>query len=227
MFLKTATAQEMDIIRESLSTFQDLSKNQSNFGSNRKDPKEKEDEYIEEEFEEDIPEDDNEDGGSSDAGDENTFGVIQKDQQSISTSTHAGGRKKARPVSAVYDLSHFRTDRGHNSGAIQTQRSLQHGPPSSTTVLNTGSGPYAPATVKQDPSAKYSSLQAPSYRTGPAFPMGGKEPAFPGASAPFGAKVQAVGNAGIASKPFKRPFSEAHPGRRKHPQAGVHHKFME
>jgi len=62
--LKTATAKEMDIIRESLISYQDATKNFSNLATNRKD-KDKEDD-IEEEFEEEIPEVDDDDNGSSD-----------------------------------------------------------------------------------------------------------------------------------------------------------------
>ena len=76
-FLKTATAQEMDIIRESLSGFQDVAKNFSNIHSNRKD-KDKEDDFIEEEFEEEIPEVDDEGDDSSNGGEHN-FEVIRKD----------------------------------------------------------------------------------------------------------------------------------------------------
>jgi len=76
-FLKTATAQEMDIIRESLSGFQDVAKNFSNFHSHRKD-KDKEDDFIEEEFEEEIPEVDDEGNDSSNGGEHN-FEVIRKD----------------------------------------------------------------------------------------------------------------------------------------------------
>lgn len=88
----------MDIIRESLSGFQDVSKNFSNLASGRK--KDNDDDYIEEEFEEDIPED-NDENNSSDEKEELKFEVIKKSQQS----THKG-----RPVSAVYDLSQFKTD---------------------------------------------------------------------------------------------------------------------
>lgn len=86
----------MDIIRESLSNFHDISKNFSNIKSTRK---EKDDEYIEEEFEEDIPEveedipEDKEDNSSEE---EHKFEVIRKENKSTI---------KSRPVSAVYDLS--------------------------------------------------------------------------------------------------------------------------
>ncbi len=84
MFLKTATAKEMDIIRESLSNYHDATKNFSNLNSNRKD-KDKEDD-IEEEFEEEIDELDDEQNDSSN-DQEHNFEVIRKDQQSAQQST--------------------------------------------------------------------------------------------------------------------------------------------
>ena len=67
----------MDIIRESLSGFQDVSKNFSNIKSGRKN--ENEDDYIEEDFEEDIPEDNGENNSSS-GNEELKFDVIKKSQ---------------------------------------------------------------------------------------------------------------------------------------------------
>lgn len=94
----------MDIIRESLSNFQEVSKNFSNFNSQRKDrasrDQDKEDDYIEEEFEEEIPEDQGESGDSSE---EHKFEVIKKDQSMGQQSIRPSA--KGRPVSAVYDLS--------------------------------------------------------------------------------------------------------------------------
>ena len=98
-FLKTATAKDMDIIRESLSNFQEVSKNFSNLTSQLKE-KDKDDEYIEEEFEEEIPEDNEE---SDNSNEEHKFEVIKKDQTTAQPSSKASA--KGRPVSAVYDLS--------------------------------------------------------------------------------------------------------------------------
>ena len=75
MFIRTATAKEMDIIRESISNFNDITKNFSNIKSKRKD--EDNDEYIEDEFEEDIPEVDDNNGSSS--SEEHKFEVIRKE----------------------------------------------------------------------------------------------------------------------------------------------------
>ena len=72
-FIKTATAEEMDLIRESLSNFQDVSKNFSNVKIGQDNADKGEDDYIEEEFEEDIPEDDGEDEDS-----DPSFEVIKK-----------------------------------------------------------------------------------------------------------------------------------------------------
>jgi hypothetical protein len=92
----------MDIIRESLSNFHDVSKNFSNLKSNRK--VENDDEYIEEDFEEDIPEDKDESNSSEE---EHKFEVIRKDNKS---------NLKSRPVSAVYDLSQFKSGASSNTG---------------------------------------------------------------------------------------------------------------
>lgn len=89
----------MDIIRESLSNFQEVSKNFSNLTSQPKD-KDKDDEYIEEEFEEEIPEDNEE---SDNSNEEHKFEVIKKEQTTAQPSSKASA--KGRPVSAVYDLS--------------------------------------------------------------------------------------------------------------------------
>ena len=94
----------MDIIRESLSNFNDVSKNFSNLASGRK--KGADDDFIEEEFEEDIPEDNEEDDSSS-SKEELKFEVIKKNAGQQSTA-------KGRPVSAVYDLSKFKA--GTTSG---------------------------------------------------------------------------------------------------------------
>ena len=80
--MKTATAKEMEIIRESLISYQDATKNFSNLNSNRKD-KDKEDD-IDKELEEEIPEVDDQDNGSSDQ--EHNFEVIRK-EKSIQQST--------------------------------------------------------------------------------------------------------------------------------------------
>jgi len=61
----------------------------------------------------------------------------------------------------------------------------------------------------------------------PSFRPGFNEPQFQGSAAPFGSRIQAASNANIASKPFKRPFSEANPGRRKHQQATLNQRFVE
>lgn len=108
MFLKTATAQEMDIIRESLSNFNDVTKNFSNIKSKRND--DDNDEYIEDEFEEDIPEVNDDDGSSSE---EHKFEVIRKDSLVQSKKSNA---KSSRPVSAVYNLAQFKTNSGASSG---------------------------------------------------------------------------------------------------------------
>ena len=73
LFLKTATAQEMDIIRESLSNFNDVTRNFSNVKSKRNNDEDNDD-YIEDEFEEDIPEVDDDNGSSSE---EHKFEVIK------------------------------------------------------------------------------------------------------------------------------------------------------
>lgn len=93
-FLKTATAEDMDIIRESLSNFAEVSKNFTNFKHPQQLPEE---DQIEEDLEEDIPEDNNEEGS---AGEEHKFEVIKKESAQGTRQT-----KKGRPVSAVYDLS--------------------------------------------------------------------------------------------------------------------------
>lgn len=93
LFLKTATAEDMDVIRESLSNFHEVSKNFSNIPSGNK----KDDDDIEEDFEEEIPEDQDEDNSSSE---EHKFEVIPKKKPAGQVST-----TKSRPVSAVYDLS--------------------------------------------------------------------------------------------------------------------------
>ena len=61
----------------------------------------------------------------------------------------------------------------------------------------------------------------------PSFHPGFNEPQFQGSTFPFGSRVQAASNANIASKPFKRPFSEANPGRRKHQQAALSQRIVE
>jgi hypothetical protein len=99
-FLKTATAEDMDIIRESLSNFAEVSKNFTNFppsAAKGVDPGEEVSEVIEEEedLEEEIPEDNNEEGSSSE---EHKFEAIHKESQQKQS-------KKGRPISAVYDLS--------------------------------------------------------------------------------------------------------------------------
>lgn len=71
LFLKTATAEDMDAIRESLSNFHEVSKNFSNIPSANK----KDDDDTEEDFEEEIPEDQDEDNSSSE---EHKFEVIPK-----------------------------------------------------------------------------------------------------------------------------------------------------
>ena len=73
LFLKTATAQEMDMIRESLSNFNDVTRNFSNVKSKRNNDEDNDD-YIEDEFEEDIPEVDDDNGSSSE---EHKFEVIK------------------------------------------------------------------------------------------------------------------------------------------------------
>jgi hypothetical protein len=64
----------MNIIRESLSNFAEVSKNFTNYPSERK-PGKQQDETIEEDLEEDIPEVED-DGGSS--SEEHKFEVVKK-----------------------------------------------------------------------------------------------------------------------------------------------------
>ena len=90
----------MDIIRESLSNFAEVSKNFTNFASARK--TDNEDETIEEDVEEEIPEDNDE---SNSSNEDHKFEVIKKEQSIASKQT----TRKGRPVSAVYDLSKFKT----------------------------------------------------------------------------------------------------------------------
>mgnify|MGYP006893251061 CR=1 FL=1 len=53
----------MDIIRESLSNFAEVSKNFTNYNPSGRKKHQEDDEYIEEDFEEDIPEDNGDDSG--------------------------------------------------------------------------------------------------------------------------------------------------------------------
>lgn len=88
--LKTATAKDMDLIRESLSNFHEVSKNFTNFAVPIKHD---DDEGIEEDLEEEIPE-----ANDSSSSEEHKYEAVKKQQT-----------RKGRPVSAVYDLSHMRT----------------------------------------------------------------------------------------------------------------------
>ena len=99
-FLKTATEKDMEIIRESLSNFAEVSKNFTNFPpASRRKKAADEDEYIEEDFEEEIPEDNDENGSSGE--EELKFEKVTADAKSKPSAT----TRKGRPVSAVYDLS--------------------------------------------------------------------------------------------------------------------------
>jgi len=83
----------MEIIRESLSNFAEVSKHYTNFAPAAK--RAEEDEYIEEDFEEEIPEDNCEENEDEELR-------FEKVNDKLNPSAVS---KKGRPVSAVYDLS--------------------------------------------------------------------------------------------------------------------------
>ena len=203
-FLKTATAEDMDIIRESLSNFHEASKHFTNFNSQRK---EKDEDYIEEEFEEEIPED--EDNSS---GEEHKFEVIRKEEHS-----QAQVSKKGRPVSAVYDLSQFKT--GAQNQGVQSQRSLHQ-------------QPSAAFSVRRDPTSKL----AIEKTTGTQALMQGSEKDLHGFKtnrqeateqhSTLAPNLQS-NRPNFSTNPFKRPFSEINPGKRKEQRAELNKGFQQ
>lgn len=119
LFLKTATKEQMDVIRESLIHVPNERHRKEEAFTNIKADAGTED-NIEEELEEDIPED-------THIGEESSSSAEEKLQAYRSRQSAKGG--KPRAVSAVYDLSHAkRKDMSYSKNPAPPQYGLVNNP---------------------------------------------------------------------------------------------------